>query len=78
MFTYAGYAHWPIDFLSDRYPPPGGPARLRWEWTPELVSMNEIYPYYDYVLARGPGFHPPPGTYHLTFHDSHWFVWAKD
>jgi hypothetical protein len=78
MFTYAGYAHWPIDFRSDKYPPPGGPARLRWEWTPELVPMNEVYPYYDYVLARGGGFHPPPGTYHLKFHDSHWSVWARD
>ncbi len=78
MFTYAGYAHWPIDFRPDKYPPPGGPARLRWEWTPELVSMREVYPYYDYVLTRGPGFQPPAGTYHLKFRDPHWSVWEKD
>lgn len=78
MFTYAGYAHWPIDFRPDKYPPPGGPARLRWEWTPELVPMSEIYPYYDYVLTRGGGFRPPAGTYHMKFRDSHWSVWEKD
>ncbi len=78
MFTYAGYAHWPIDFKPGRYPPPGTPARLRWEWTPELVTMREIYPYYDYVLTRGPGFHPTPGTYHMKWHGDRWTVWAKD
>ncbi len=78
MFTYAGYAHWPIDFKPGKYPPPGGPARLRWEWMPEFVPIGEIYPYYDYVLTRGSGFRPPPGTYHLKFHDPHWSVWEKD
>jgi hypothetical protein len=78
MFTYAGYAHWPIDFQPGKYPPPGGPARLRWEWMPEAVSIQEIYPYYDYVLTRGFGFRPPAGTYHLKFHDAHWAVWQKD
>ena len=28
-FTYAGYAHWPVDFLAGHYPPPGKPARLQ-------------------------------------------------
>ncbi len=77
MFTYAGYAHWPVDFRADRYPPPGGPARLRWEWTPESVQMSEIYPYYDYVLTRGPGFRPPSGTYHVSWRDERWTVWSK-
>jgi hypothetical protein len=76
-FTYAGYAHWPVDFLPGHYPPPGGPARLRWEWTPEFVPINQIYPYYDYVLTRGPGFRPPPGTYHVKWNDVHWTVWEK-
>ncbi len=77
MFTYAGYAHWPVDFQPDKYPPPGGPARLRWEWTPEAVPITEIYPYYDYVLTRGSGFRPPAGTYRMTWHDDHWAVWSK-
>jgi hypothetical protein len=77
MFTYAGYAHWPLDFQPDKYPPPGGPARPRWEWMPESVPLSEVYPYYDYVLARGSGFRPPAGTYHLKFHDPHWSVWEK-
>jgi hypothetical protein len=77
MFTYAGYAHWPIDFRPDAYPPPGTPARLRWEWTPESVSIREIYPYYDYVLERGAGFQPPAGTYRIKFRGDRWTVWEK-
>lgn len=79
MFTYAGYAHWPIDFKAGHYPPPGGPARQRWEWTPEQVPVQgEIFPYYDYVLTRGNGFRPPPGTYHVKWRGDRWTVWAKD
>lgn len=79
MFTYAGYAHWPVDFKPGQYPPPGGPARPRWEWQPEAVSMAEIYPYYDYVLTRGPGFRTPPkGTYHLKSRSDRWTVWERD
>jgi hypothetical protein len=78
MFTYAGYPHWPVDFKPGRYPPPGQRARERWEWTPGQVPITEIYPYYDYVLTRGDGFDPPPGTYHLLWRGDRWTVWAKD
>jgi hypothetical protein len=79
MFTYAGYAHWPVDFRPGQYPPPGGPARLRWEWTPESVSIErEIVPYYDYVLTRGNGFRPPPGTFHVSWSSDSWTVWQRD
>lgn len=77
MFTFAGYAHWPVDFLPGQYPPPGGPARLRWEWTPESVPIGEIYPYYDYVLTRGSGFRPPSGTFRPIFHNRRWTVWER-
>jgi hypothetical protein len=77
MFTFTGYAHWPVDFQPGHYPPPGHAARLRWEWTPESVPMSEIYPYYDYVLTRGSGFRPSPGTYHVSWRDEHWTVWEK-
>jgi hypothetical protein len=76
-FTYAGYAHWPVDFKPGHYPPPGGPARQRWEWTPEQVPMSEVYPYYDYVLTRGSGFRPPQGTYRPKWHSGRWTVWEK-
>jgi len=79
MFTYAGYLHWPFDFKPGHYPPPGGPARLRWEWTPESVPVQgELYPYYDYVLTRGHGFHPPSGTFHVKWAGDKWTVWARD
>lgn len=78
MFSYANYPHWPFHFRPGHYPPPGKPARLRWEWTPEQTPIREIYPYYDYVLVRGHGFHPPPGTYHSTYHGDDWTVWARD
>ncbi len=76
-FTYAGYAHWPVDFLPGHYPPPGHSARLRWEWTPEQVPMSEVFPYYDYVLTRGWGFRPPAGTYHVKWRSNRWTVWEK-
>lgn len=79
MFTYAGYAHWPVDFLPGQGPPPGGPARLRWEWTPEQVPVRgELYPYYDYVLTRGHGFSPPPGTFRLAWRGDKWNVWQRE
>ena len=78
MFTFAGYPHWPIDFQPGKYPPPGEAARRRWEWTPERVSMQEIFPYYDYVLVRGSGFHPPPGKYTRTFDGARWEVWHRE
>jgi hypothetical protein len=78
MFTYAGYAHWPFDFQPHKYPPPGAPARLRWEWTPEAVPISEVFPYYDYVLTRGMGFRPPRGTFHVKWHGERWTVWEKD
>jgi hypothetical protein len=78
MFSYASFPHWPFRFREGHYPPPGRPARLRWEWTPEQTPINEIYPYYDYVLVRGYGFHPPHGTYHVTYHGDHWTVWSRD
>ncbi|HXX65575.1 MAG TPA: hypothetical protein VEK07_00220 [Polyangiaceae bacterium] len=78
MFTFAGYAHWPVDFRPGEYPPPGRPARQRWEWTPESVPIGEIYPYYDYVLTRGAGFRPPAGTFRSIFHNRHWTVWERD
>ncbi len=78
-FTYAGYLHWPLDFKPGHYPPPGGPARERWEWTPEQVPVRgELYPYYDYVLTRGGGFRPPPGTFHIKWRGDRWTVWERD
>ena len=78
MFSYAGFPHWPFTYKEGQYPPPGKMARLRWEWTPEQTPLNEIYPYYDYVLVRGSGFHPPPGTYHRTFSQDRWQVWTRN
>ncbi|MFO0668262.1 MAG: hypothetical protein U0235_01370 [Polyangiaceae bacterium] len=78
QFSYAGYAHWPFDYKPGHYPPPGGPARKRWEWTPESVNIRELSPYYDYVLTRGDGFRAPPGTFHLKWRGDKWAVWERD
>jgi hypothetical protein len=78
MFTYAGYAHWPFAFKEGAAPPGGAPARLRWEWTPEKVSVrDEILPYYDHVLVRGGGFRPPPDTFERVFDGRGWQVWRN-
>jgi hypothetical protein len=73
-----GFYWWPVQFRPGRYPPPGTRPRLRWEWTPEQVPIGELYPYYDYVLTRGPGFAPPPGTFHVVYCDEHWTVFKRD
>jgi hypothetical protein len=78
QFSYTGFPHWPVQYLPGKFPPPGMMPRLRWEWTPELVPLGELYPYYDYVLTRGEGFHPPPGTFHIAFRGRRWTVWARD
>lgn len=77
-FNFASFRHWPYRFRAGHFPPPGTPLRYRWEWTPHLVTLDEIYPYYDYVLVRGNGFRPPPGTYHVMCAASRWTVWARD
>jgi hypothetical protein len=57
--------------------PPNTPLRLRWEWTPEQVSIGELYPYYDYVLTRGDGFRPPPNAFKESFRSGKWTVWER-
>jgi hypothetical protein len=78
MFGYAHFLHWPFRFKPGLLPPPGTPARPRWEWTPEQVPMSELYPYYDYVLTRGSGFAPPKANYKLKWKADHWAVWERD
>jgi hypothetical protein len=77
MFGYAHFLHWPFRFKPGKLPPPGTPARLRWEWTPESTPITEIYPYYDYVLVRGSGFAPPQNTYRIKWRSDRWSVWDR-
>jgi hypothetical protein len=79
QFSCATQSHWPFHYKPGHLPPPGTPPRLRWEWTPEQVPVEgELFPYYDYVLTRGFGFHPPPGTFSLQWRGEHWAVWKRD
>ena len=78
QFSYASWLFWPVRFRPGHFPPPGTKPRPRWEWTPEAVSIQELYPYYDYVLTRGNGFSPPPGTFHLAWRGQRWSVFARD
>ena len=78
QFSYAGWSHWPFDYKPGHIPPPGELPRARWEWTPEQVPIEELYPYYDYVLTRGPGFRPPEGTFHVKWRGDRWMVWERD
>jgi hypothetical protein len=77
QFSNANIRYSPFHFKPDRLPPQGQPARLRWEWTPESVRIEELFPYYDYVLTRGSGFRPPAGTFHMKWHGDRWAVWEK-
>jgi hypothetical protein len=75
MFTYVGFPHWPVDFIPGHGPP--GQERPRWEWLPHSVPLSEVYPYFDYVLTRGPGWPRAGGKYAPTWNDGQWTVWAK-
>jgi hypothetical protein len=77
QFSNANIRYSPFHFKPDRFPPQGQPARLRWEWTPEAARIEELFPYYDYVLTRGSGFRPPAGTFHMKWHGDRWAVWEK-
>jgi hypothetical protein len=78
QFSYTGFPHWPVQYNPGHFPPPGTLPRLRWEWMPDAVPIRELYPYYDYVLVRGNGFNPPPGTYHVSYRGPRWTVFKKD
>jgi hypothetical protein len=78
QFSYSSWLFWPVRFRPGHFPPPGDKPRPRWEWTPEFVPIDELYPYYDYVLTRGSGFAPPRGTFHLAWRGSRWSVYARD
>ena len=78
QFSYVGFPHWPVHYLPEKHPPNSNPLRLRWEWTPEQVTLDELYPYYDAVLVRGSGFRPPQGTFHTAWHRGPWTVWLRD
>ena len=78
QFAYTGFPHWPAQYLPGQFPPPGKLPRLRWEWIPERVPLAELFPWYDYVLTRGDGFRPPPGTFHAAWRGIRWTVWARD
>jgi hypothetical protein len=78
QFSNSGALYWPVRFKPGHFPPPGTRPRLRWEWTPEQVPIQELYPYYDYVLTRGNGFVPPAGTFHLAWRGNRWSLYARD
>jgi hypothetical protein len=77
QFSNSGALYWPVRWKDGHYPPPGVRPRLRWEWMPEQVSMQELYPYYDYVLVRGWGFNPPASAFRQIFHSSKWTVYQR-
>jgi hypothetical protein len=75
-YSSFGKEHNPVGFVPGREPPTGAPPRL--DLLPGNVTIAQLYPYFDYVLVRGDGFHPPPGTYHLAWQGVRWAVWAQD
>ncbi len=78
QFSYAGYAHWPFDYRPGAAPPPGGPARLRWEWTPEETNVSgELAGYYDIVLTRGAGFDAERNGFRVRYQGNRWAVWER-
>ena len=56
----------------------GVPRACAGSGPPSKCPSSEMFPYYDYVLTRGSGFRPPPGTYHVKWQGPRWTVWARD
>ena len=75
-YSSFGKEHNPVGFKPGREPPTGAPPRL--DLLPTHVTMEQLYPYFDYVLVRGEGFHPPPGTYRVAWQGARWVVWRRD
>lgn len=76
QFTYCGFPHWPFHFAEGQCPPQGCQAKLDWEWHPEWVKTDEVYPYYDYVLTRGEGF-DGEDKYRKKWSGHLWTVWER-
>jgi hypothetical protein len=78
QFSFAGYTYWPVAYRPGRYPPPGAPARPGWEWSPETVEADELFPYYDHLLVRGEGFAGKGSGFHETWSGGTWSIWTKE
>jgi hypothetical protein len=76
-FSFAHFPHWPFRYKEGKVPPPGK-IKKDWEWSPEDVTLREVYPFYDFVLTRGEGFTPAEGTYRIKWKDECWAVWEKE
>jgi hypothetical protein len=77
-FSFAGYSHWPYRFLPHKDPLGASPPVFLWEWQPERVSVHEeLAPSYDYVITRGPGFHPPDDLFYKSWEGTGWDVWKR-
>ena len=74
-YSSFGKVHNPVGFQPGREPPTGAPPAF--DLIPTHIRMDQLYPYFDYVLVRGEGFHPPPGTFRLTWEGNRWAVWSK-
>ncbi len=75
-FSFFGIEHNPVSFKPGFAPPTGAPPAS--DLIPTHIPFAQIYPYFDYALVRGDGFHPPPGTYRLAWEGSRWAVWARE
>ena len=75
-YSSFGKVHNPIGFQPGREPPTGAPPAL--DLIPTHIRMDQLYPYFDYVLVRGEGFHPPPGTFRLAWQGERWAVWSHE
>ncbi|HEY2368745.1 MAG TPA: hypothetical protein VGH87_20255, partial [Polyangiaceae bacterium] len=78
-FSFAGYPHWPYDYLPHKDPLGASPPVFLWEWQPHRVAVNEeLAASYDYVLTRGSGFEPPDDLFYKVFDGTgDWRVWKR-
>lgn len=77
QFNYAPWPHWPYAYKPGVHPTVVTTPAPRWEWTPEQRDVKrELVPNYEYLLVKG-AFHPPAGSYAMTWQGPKWSVWQR-
>ena len=76
--SFAGMKHWPFRVRAEERPPSASPTAGGWWRRPHTRAVqDELFPYFDYVLTRGRGFHPPKDRFESVYQSAIWGVFRR-